>query len=86
MSIQQGILIYALLLYAVLFGLEYYLAKQRPKWPGLILPFITFCMAIMNIVSYSGTGYGNMISNFFISNIITVLLLLLYFFQRRRIK
>ena len=83
---MTALLIYAIILYAVLFGGEYYLAKMPLAWPGLLLPFVTFCLAMMNVIAYAGTGYGNIVSNFFTSNIITFLLLLLYFFQRRRMK
>ena len=82
---MQGIIIYAIILYAALFGGEYWLAMQKPRWMGLVLPGITFCMAMMNVIGYAGTGYGSILKNFFTSNIITILLLMLYFFQRSRI-
>lgn len=80
-----GILIYAIILYGALLGGEYWLASQRARWPGLVLPGITFCMAMMNVISYIGSGYGNIITNFITSNVATFLLLIVYFFQRSRI-
>lgn len=80
-----GLVVYAIILYAALFGGEYYLAMQKPRWMGLVLPGITFCLAMMNVIAFAGTGYGNIVKNFFTSNIITILLLMLYFFQRSRI-
>jgi hypothetical protein len=80
------IAIYAVALYAALFFGEFYLAGQKPFWPGLVLPAITFGMAMVNVISYAGTGYGNIVSNFFTSNVVTFLLLLLYFVRRRSIK
>lgn len=78
------VLIYTIVFYAVLFGLQYYLSKMPMKWPGLILPAITFCFAMVNVISYASSGYGTIISNFFGSNIITCLLLIFYMLQRQK--
>ena len=81
---MKYIALYAILLYAVIFGLEYYLAKLPRRWPGLVLPGITFCLAMMNVIAYMNTGYGNVLTNFITSNAITFILLIMYFFVRRK--
>ena len=80
------VLLYAILLYCALFGGEFYLSRLPKRWPGLILPVFTFCMAMVNVISYANTGYGNVIVNFFSSNVITFALLLMYFYQRQKIE
>ena len=80
-----GIVIYAILLYGALLGGEYWLASKKPVWPGLVLPGITFCLAMMNVIAYAGTGYGNIVTNFITSNMVTFMLLIVYAFQRSRI-
>jgi len=80
-----GIALYAIILYGCMLGGEYFLASQRPFWPGLVLPGITFCLAMMNVIAYAGSGYGNIVTNFITSNVLTFLLLIVYFFQRSRI-
>ena len=80
-----GIVIYAVLLYGALLGGEYWLASKKPVWPGLVLPAITFCLAMMNVIAYAGTGYGNIVTNFITSNMVTFMLLIVYAFQRSRI-
>jgi len=80
-----GIALYAIILYGCLLGGEYFLASQKPVWPGLVLPGITFCLAMMNVIAYAGSGYGSIIANFFTSNVVTFILLIVYAFQRSRI-
>ena len=80
---MTALTIYATVLYAAMYIGEYFLAKMPIAWPGLVLPIITFCMAMMNVIAYAGAGYGNIITIFIQSNINTIFLLLLYFFVRR---
>lgn len=88
-----------LALLAILAGLlvlEFVLAKQQSRWPGLVLPAISFCLALLNVFSIAyieGMTTWDLValigSTFLLSNVPTLVFLAIYFtcrakFKRRR--
>lgn len=86
----------SLITLAVLVGivfLQIFLSKQKSRWPGLILPAISFCIGLLfplNMVmppeGVTGSFIVEMIAAFLLANIPTIILILLYFWPRLREK
>ena len=68
--------LYAMLIYVVMFGLEYILAKLPQRWPGLLLPAAAL---LLSIVRARGGTLGDLLGG----NVLTVILLFMYFLLRR---
>lgn len=69
---------------------QLHLAKSESKWPGLVLPFLTFLFSIMSSFGwmlYDGTieGLISIIIASLLFNIPTLILLAIYFSNRTRI-
>lgn len=79
----------SLLALAVLVGivfLQIFLSKRESRWPGLILPVISFVVALLfplNMVmppeGVTSSFIVEMIAAFLLANIPTIILLLIYF-------
>lgn len=73
--------------------LQIFLSKRESKWPGLILPCITFCYALimlLGVAVYDGMGGGEIFATlatvFLMGNIPTFILLGIYFACREKKK
>lgn len=85
-----------LILLAILAGLillEFVLARQESWWPGVVLPAISFCFAVLNVCSIayldSMTVWDLVVLiglTFLLSNIPTLLLFAVYFVCRSKNK
>lgn len=85
-----------LILLAVLAGLillEFVLARQESWWPGLVLPAISFCFALLSVFSiayFEGMTVWDLAaaigSTFLLSNVPTLLFLAIYFACRGKNK
>ncbi|MDR1320244.1 MAG: hypothetical protein LBK56_02300 [Gracilibacteraceae bacterium] len=87
MAVTAGKIIFSLIVLLV-FGaggiwLQIFLSNKESKWPGLILPIITFCVSliyVLNVVSVGevSTVIAAMVSAFLFGNIPTAVLLAIY--------
>ena len=81
-----AIVVVAIATLAVLAGmimLQIYLSKRESKWLGLILPAISFLLALIYPLNIMDTGdlwqnIGLMIMTLLLANIFTVILLVIY--------
>ena len=75
-----------ILLLALLVGLpllQIFLSKRESRWPGLILPLLTFLYSLvmaLSAVAYVGGGipWGPVLASLLLGNIPTVILLAIY--------
>jgi predicted MFS family arabinose efflux permease len=63
--------------------LQVFLSKKESKWPGLILPMITFCISLIYVLNVANIGevstvIAAIVSAFLFGNIPTVVLLVIY--------
>lgn len=70
--------------------LQVFLSKRESKWPGLVLPIITFCyslLAVLGMIAYVGDTVGTVIWRtiwtLVIFNIPTFILVTIYFAVRK---
>ncbi len=68
--------------------LEIILSKQNSKWPGLVLPVITFIFSLISILNIN--SFGNVINTIFLilttfllTNIPTIILITIYLSIRK---
>lgn len=86
---MELILIILLIVGAVL--LEMYLARKPGRWPGLVLPILSFLTSLLyplNMVNLGGdtaTLIAQILLVWLLANIPTAILLAIYFAARRRI-
>lgn len=71
--------------------LQIFLSKRESKWPGLVLPIITFILSLVYILNIAPTESVRqiivlIISTFLITNIPTVILLAIYFICQKKVK
>jgi hypothetical protein len=83
------------ILFAIVFGigtgiilLQLHLSKKERKWPGLVLPIISFCFSLLYVANVQDTGdlWGmlrTLFIAFFAGNIPTIILLAMYAGCRR---
>lgn len=68
--------------------LEIFLARRKAKWPGLVLPGLTFLYTLvmaLNITSVGhGAHWGPLLGTLVLGNIPTVILLAIYFACREK--
>lgn len=68
--------------------LEVFLARRKAKWPGLVLPGLTFLYTLvmaMNITSVGhGAHWGPLLGTLVLGNVPTVVLLAVYFACREK--
>lgn len=77
-------MIFLLIIIIVGVRLQIFLSKSRSKWPGLVLPIITFGLSliwILNITSMDSIiqTIALIFTTIFITNIPTVILMAIYF-------
>ena len=84
-----------LLLLALLAGgilLQIFLSRRRSRWPGLVLPGLTFLYSILMVLSVaaygmvgeSGFPWGPVLSSLILGNLPTLVLLAIYWAARER--
>ena len=87
---MELILIILLIVGAVL--LEMYLARKPGRWPGLVLPILSFLTSLLyplNMVNLGGdtaTLIAQILLVWLLANIPTAILLAIYFAARRRMR
>ena len=82
-----------ILLLALLVGvplLQIVLSRRESKWPGLILPLLTFLYSLLmacSAVAYNGEiPWGAILASLILGNIPTVILLAIYFASREKFR
>ena len=86
-----------LFLLAALVGgifLQIFLSRRESRWPGLVLPLLTFLLSLLNVLNIADTGSVSenvllVLVTVLIGNIPTLVLLAIYFacrgkFRRKR--
>lgn len=73
--------------------LQIFLSKRESKWPGLVLPLLTFLLALLQVLSIMDTGSVSqnvllVLTTLLIGNIPTLILLAIYWAvrEKRRVK
>ena len=83
-----GLLVFLLILLVGGILLEIFLARRKAKWPGLVLPGLTFLYTLvmgLNITSVGhGAHWGALLGTLVLGNIPTVILLAIYFACREK--
>lgn len=68
--------------------LQIFLSKREGKWPGLILPLLSFLyslvMALSAVAYNGGVPWGPILASLILGNIPTVILLAIYFACREK--
>lgn len=68
--------------------LEIFLARRKTKWPGLVLPTLTFLYALAMACNVAAVGegfpWGPLLGTLVLGNIPTVILLAIYFACREK--
>lgn len=68
--------------------LQIFLSKREGKWPGLILPLLSFLYSLVMVcsaVAYNGgIPWGPILASLILGNIPTVMLLAIYFACREK--
>ena len=70
--------------------LQIFLSKREARWPGLILPLLTFLYSLLmacSAVAYEGgIPWGAILASLVLGNIPTVILLAVYFACREKFR
>ena len=70
--------------------LQVFLSKRESKWPGLILPLLSFLyslvMALSAVAYNGGIPWGPILASLILGNIPTVILLAIYFACREKFR
>ena len=70
--------------------LQIFLSRRESKWPGLILPLLTFLYSLLmacSAVAYNGEiPWGAILASLILGNIPTALLLVIYFACREKLR
>ena len=70
--------------------LQVFLSKRESKWPGLILPLLSFLYSLVmahSAVAYNGgIPWGPILASLILGNIPTVILLAIYFACREKFR
>ena len=70
--------------------LQVFLSKRESKWPGLILPLLSFLyslvMALIAVAYNGGIPWGPILASLILGNIPTVILLAIYFACREKFR
>lgn len=83
-----------LFLLAALVGgifLQIFLSRRESRWPGLVLPLLTFLLSLLNVLNIADTGSVSenvllVLVTVLIGNIPTLVLLAIYFACRQRFR
>lgn len=94
MAIASRFLTVALIVFLVLIvggvALQIILSRRKSKWPGLILPLLTFLYALaltLNVTSTDGVfPWGALLAAFLLGNIPTLVLLAIYWAAREKFR
>ena len=94
MAIASRLLAVTLVVFVVLIVggilLQIFLSRRKSKWPGLILPLITFLYALalmLNVTSTDGAfPWGPLLATFLLGNIPTLVLLAIYWAVREKFR
>lgn len=94
MAIATRFLVVALIVFVVLIVggilLQIFLSRRRSKWPGLVLPLLTFLYALaltLNVTSTDGVfPWGALLAAFLLGNIPTLVLLAIYWAVREKFR
>ena len=94
MAIASRFLAVALIVFLVLIvggvALQIFLSRRKSKWPGLILPLLTFLYALaltLNVTSIDGAfPWGALLATFLLGNIPTLVLLAIYWAVREKFR
>lgn len=87
--------VWAVLLFLLVFVvggvlLQIFLSKREAKWPGLLLPLLTFLyslLMVLGVAAYDGQfPWGPILACLVTGNIPTVILLAIYFACREKLK
>jgi hypothetical protein len=68
--------------------LQIFLSKQKSKWPGLILPIITFGFSLLSVLNIASVGDRTntifvILTTFLLTNIPTTILITIYLSIRK---
>lgn len=70
--------------------LQIFLSKREGKWPGLILPLLSFLYSMVMMLSAAayngGVPWGAILASLILGNIPTVILLAIYFTCREKFR
>ena len=70
--------------------LQIFLSRREGKWPGLVLPVLSFLYSLvmaLSAVAYNGTiPWGPILASLILGNIPTALLLVIYFACREKFR
>ena len=94
MAIATRFLVVALIAFVVLIVggtfLQIFLSRRKSKWPGLILPLLTFLYALaltLNVTAVDGAfPWGALLATFLLGNIPTLVLLAIYWAVREKFR
>ena len=87
-----SIMLFVFLIVFVVGGilLQIFLSKRESKWPGLILPLLSFLyslvMALSAVAYNGGIPWGPILASLILGNIPTVILLAIYFACREKFR
>ena len=80
-------------LFAIVAGgilLQVFLSRREGKWPGLVLPVLSFLyslvMALSAVAYNGGIPWGPILASLILGNIPTALLLVIYFACREKLR
>lgn len=89
---KTTIMLFIFLLVLVAGGilLQIFLSRREGKWPGLILPILSFLYSlvmVLSAVAYNGTiPWGPILASLILGNIPTAFLLAIYFACREKFR
>lgn len=95
MTFASGVMaVWLVILLALLVGgifLQIYLSRRESRWPGLVLPMLTFLCSLVNVLNIMDTGSvaQNMLlvlTTLLLGNLPTLVLLAIYWSGRERLK
>jgi hypothetical protein len=94
MEIASRFLAVTLIIFVVLIvggvALQIFLSRRKSKWPGLILPLLTFLYALALMLNATSTDgafpWGPLLAAFLLGNIPTLVLLAIYWAVREKFR
>ena len=70
--------------------LQVFLSRRENRWPGLLLPLLTFLYSLVKVCSVTayegGIPWGPILASLILGNIPTVILLAIYFASREKFR
>ncbi len=84
-------LIIVIIFLATIVWLQFFLSKRESKWPGLVLPIITFLFSLifpLNLMALPGSEIASLVFQILViwllGNVPTIFLMAIYFICRRK--